>query len=410
MKIVLLIFSCLLSSSVLGETKWDLSKMDEAWEVAWKRFYHPKTHLFYDYISSYEKGKELSHLPTRNEVVHQYPNPCGYGTGMEDCAILAGTMLETLVDRYERTGEKELKKNMSLLLDGFKRLALIPAYPGFVARGVCVEDGKSIYYNSSRDQYTHCVHGLWKYYNSTVADDSGRRLARSILIAIADRMHKNVVPETNYDFLRADGKPCPLGICRMWNVAPHEAARLPMIYAAAWQMTRDSSYYRLYREYIKEAVEQSEQIGDSYSAYVYLQMMYSFELLSTLETDSGLQVRLQKLIQRVGELALNRSKQCLKEIQRLDKSELEMLGPDWRKVEEWQMQNGYNIPRWGKYRSVWHLIRESGESALVVFLAGNPESVSEEKEIFQQIMSIMDYSHMSSCGILFQLAAYWKIY
>lgn len=75
-------------------------------------------------------------------------------------------------------------------------------------------------------------------------------------------------------------------------------------------------YYDLYRSYINEAIDQSEKIGNNYSAYVYLQMMYSFELLSELETDSLLQKRLQKLIKRVGQLALERSLDCLKEIQK----------------------------------------------------------------------------------------------
>jgi hypothetical protein len=58
--------------------------MDQAWKVSWKRFYLPKTNLFYDYLSSYESGAELGHLPTADEVARQDPNECGYGTGMED--------------------------------------------------------------------------------------------------------------------------------------------------------------------------------------------------------------------------------------------------------------------------------------------------------------------------------------
>ncbi|MBC5645686.1 hypothetical protein H8S77_22675 [Parabacteroides sp. BX2] len=382
--------------------------MDVAWTVSWNRFYHSGTHLFYDYISSYEKGKELSHLPTQQEVSRQYPNPCGYGTGMEDCAILTGTMLGTLVDRYEQTGDEQMKNFASLLLEGLKRCSLIPGFSGFVARGVCTEDGKSFYYNSSRDQYTHCVHGVWKYYNSSLSNDSGRKIARSILTDIADRMHKNVIAENNFDFLQADGKPCPLGICRMWNVQPHEAARLPMFYAAAWNVTQKKEYYDLYRSYINEAIDQSEKIGNNYSAYVYLQMMYSFELLSELETDSLLQKRLQKLIKRVGQLALERSLDCLKEIQKIDKAELSMLGPDWRSVKEWHTQNGYKIPRWGKYRNIWHIIREAGESALVVFMTNDFMLANDEKEILQNVVSAMDYSHLSGCGVIFHVSAYWK--
>ena len=408
MRISSLFVFCLLSIVVKGEKKPDYSAIEEAWTASWERFYDTGTHLFYDYISSYEKGKELSHLPTRQEVNRQYPNPCGYGTGMEDCVILTGIMLETLVDIYGQTKEVGLKERASQLLDGLKRCSLIPGFTGFVARGICREDGKSFYYNSSRDQYTHCVHGLWKYYDSPLADEEEKQAVRFILIGIAERMYKNVVPENNYDFLRADGKQCPLGICRMWNVAPHEAARLPMFYAAAWHVTQNRKYYNLYRSYINEAVEQSERIGNNYSAYVYLQMMYSFELLLDLETESSLQLRLQKLIERVGELAFERSIYYLKEIRKMDKTKLTMLGPNWRFVKEWHTQNGYRIPLWGEYRNIWHVVREAGESALVVFMANDPILSNEEEKILRDIMSTMDYSHLSGCGIIFHVATYWK--
>ena len=82
MKRLLLAFFLCSAFTLHGNEKTDYSNIDVAWTVSWNRFYHSGTHLFYDYISSYEKGKELSHLPTQQEVSRQYPNPCGYGTGM----------------------------------------------------------------------------------------------------------------------------------------------------------------------------------------------------------------------------------------------------------------------------------------------------------------------------------------
>lgn len=45
----------------------------EGWETAWSLFYAPQTHLFYDYISSYETGKSLHHLPTLEEMSLNIP-------------------------------------------------------------------------------------------------------------------------------------------------------------------------------------------------------------------------------------------------------------------------------------------------------------------------------------------------
>ena len=63
-------------------------------------------------------------------------------------------------------------------------------------------------------------------------------------------MTRNVTPENDYDSLRADGTRDTRGISRMWNVKGHEAARLPMIYAAAWDATGKQEYFDLYRKYL----------------------------------------------------------------------------------------------------------------------------------------------------------------
>ena len=60
------------------------NQVDQAWEYVWKRLYLPSTNLIYDYITSYEEGHYLERLPTPEEIKQQQPNPCGWGTGMED--------------------------------------------------------------------------------------------------------------------------------------------------------------------------------------------------------------------------------------------------------------------------------------------------------------------------------------
>ncbi|WP_218280533.1 hypothetical protein [Verrucomicrobium spinosum] len=109
---------------------------EEAWTIAWQRFFSPKTELFYDYLSSYEPGKELAHLPTGEEVKRQYPNPCGYSTGMEDCMILGGAMLSVLSDRYDVTQESSLKAEARRVFNGIKACVTVHGKEGFVARGI----------------------------------------------------------------------------------------------------------------------------------------------------------------------------------------------------------------------------------------------------------------------------------
>lgn len=382
--------------------------MDQAWQVTWDRFFQKDVHTFMDYLSSYEPGKELAHLPTAEEVKRQYPNPCGYSTGMEDGMILGGAMLSLLCDRYAVTKEKDLRERAAEVFSGMRLSATVHGVRGFVARNVCPEDEKSTYINSSRDQYTHFVHGLWKYYHSPLASKSAKAEIRTILAAVADRMIEFVIPENDYDFCRADGTRCPLGICRMWNVQAHEAARLPMIYAAAWDVTRDERYRTQWRKYVADAVAQSANPVETKPAYALLQMQSSLELLYELEPDKELKEAILKTMKHVSSLGEKRLMSTMRNIAKKSPEEMRMLGPDWRHVEVWKDQKGYPNPQWGPYREIWHLTREAGESALIPLMMDHPSITEAHKQGLRDAILQTDYLHNSSCGIIYHLAAYWK--
>ncbi|OYW77244.1 MAG: hypothetical protein B7Z37_05230 [Verrucomicrobia bacterium 12-59-8] len=382
--------------------------MAQAWDVTWSRFYLPRVQTFGDYLSSYEKGKEQPHLPSADEVKRQYPNPCGYSTGMEDGAILGGAMLSVLCDRFAVTGEESLRAQAADVFAGLRRCATVHGVRGFVARNVCPEDAKSVYINSSRDQVTHFVHGMWQYYHSPLPDKATKQQIRVVLADVAERMITFVTPENDFDFCRADGQHCPLGICRMWNVQPHEAARLPMIYAAAWDVARDERYRTEWRRYAADAIAQSATPGENKPAYALLQMQCSLEVLHELEPDASLKSTIHTRMRHVRDLAAKRFTSILSQIAKKSPEDMQVLGPDWRDVPEWKNQKGYLNPLWGPYREIWHLTREAGESALV-FLMIDPASISKTQQNgLSELIWHFDYAHNSSCGIIYHLAAYWK--
>jgi hypothetical protein len=384
------------------------AQIDQAWEVTWSRFYLPQVQTFGDYLSSYEKGKEQEHLPTAEEVKRQYPNPCGYSTGMEDGAILGGAMLSILCDRFAVTGEEALREKAASVFAGLQRCATVHGVRGFVARNVCREDAKSVYINSSRDQVTHFAHGLRQYYRSPLADEATKQQIRVLLADVAERMIAFVTPENDFDFCRADGQRCPLGICRMWNVQAHEAARLPMIYAAAWDVTRDERYRKQWQRYAAEAIEQSANPDEHKPAYALLQMQCSLEVLHELEPDAALKAVIHTRMTHVRDLAAKRFSWVLGQLAKKSAEEMQMLGPDWRKVPVWKDQKGYLNPQWGPYREVWHLTREAGESSLVLLMI-DPDSISAaQQSALTELIRHFDYMHNSSCGVIYHLAAYWK--
>ena len=279
---------------------------------------------------------------------------------------------------------------------------------GFVARNVCPEDGTSVYINSSRDQVTHFVHGLWQYYHSPLPDEAVKQQVKVILAEVAERMLETVTPENDYDFLRADGQRCPLGICRMWNVQAHEAARLPMIYAAAWDVTKDERYRVQWRKYAAEAVAQSAQPVESKPAYALLQMQCSLEVLFALEPEAALKAEINKHMLHVRDLAAKRFTSVLAALEKKTPEEMRMLGPDWRTVPVWKDQKGYPNPQWGAFREIWHLTREAGESALILLMVDSPILTTEQKAALQELFGSFDYEHNASCGLVYHLATYWK--
>ncbi len=386
----------------------DARNIDKAWEVVWSRFYLPKVQTFGDYLSSYEKGKEQAHLPTAEEVRRQYPNPCGYSTGMEDGAILGGAMLSVLCDRFEVTKDESLREKAANVFAGLRRCVAVHGVKGFVARNVCPEDGRSTYINSSRDQVTHFVHGLWQYFHSALCDEVTKVQIRVILSDVAERMIKFVTPENDYDFCRADGTRCPLGICRMWKVQAHEAARLPMVYAAAWDVTKNERYRAEWRKYAAEAIAQSASPVENKPAYALLQMQCSLELLHAVEPDLDLKAQIHTHMLHVRDLAAKRFKSVLAQIAKKSPEEMKMLGPDWRTVPEWKNQKGYPNPQWGPFREIWHLTREAGESALILLMVDAPALTPERRTELQNLLGSFDYLHNASCGLVYHLAAYWK--
>jgi hypothetical protein len=371
--------------------------MERAWKVSFERFYHPKTKLFYDYITSYEKNKWLAHLPTREEISRQYPNEYGYGTGMEDCMISAGVMLDLIADRYAVTGDRKLKQIARDVFEGVYRTATVHGINGFLPRGLSPEDAESCYIASSRDQYTHAVHGLWVYHRSPLSEGPARKRIARVLTAIADRMKATVIAENNYNALMADGRQDPRGIQKMWEVKAHEAARLPMIYAAAWIVSGDEKYYHYYREYIADAVAQSFDIEDQTPTYSLLQMQSCFELLSSIEKDMTLKKQMDDIMGDVSRRAAQRAIRANQIAKTLD---LTLLPSDWR--------TGEGIRTGSVAREVWYNPRESGEAAVTQLIGGCGALDKVQREMLNTAILRIDYDRVATSGIFYLQGAYWK--
>ncbi len=348
--------------------------LDRAWERTRTVYYSPKTHLYY--VSPVDRV-----VPARvfeDGFLDPDKGKLGYGSGMGDCTIFGGVLLSMLADRYEVTTDKALATLAHDAFEGLKLCATVHGVPGFVARGVCIEDGKSICITSSRDQVTHFVHGLWRYYHCALCDEATKAEIRTLMEQVADRMIRNVTPDNDYDFLRADGSRDPRGICRMWNVRPHEAARLPMVYAAAWDICRKETYFRLYREVVEPAVDQSltlpslpqAEINAWMPTYTLLQMQTSLELLYELETDEELKAKIARAMEPVAQMGAKRA--------------IRINGGE------------------EKY------LCACGEAALAQLMAAEVVFPVRQVELLLKSITDSDVEKISACRTIHLLAAFWR--
>jgi len=244
----------------------------------------------------------VKYLSDKTHLYYHSKSKQGEGS-REDCAILTGIALACYVERYDR--------NMAVqAAEGLLKLATAHGIPGFVCRGL-EEDGVTFSPDTSRDKYTHFVHGLLRYYLSGLADEAMKNRIRGAFAAVADRMIRNVTEANQWNALNANGEIDKRGVLKMWNVQAHEAARLPAIYAAAWKTTGDEKYRKEYLKYADAAIEQSWKISDQRRKDVYHQPGYAFlQMNASLETmylcDPGRANRIQAVMKEVAQIAAQR--------------------------------------------------------------------------------------------------------
>ncbi|MDO4584133.1 MAG: metallophosphoesterase [Planctomycetia bacterium] len=270
---------------------------------SFQEYYSPLTHVWY--------ASPVSRQHTVEQIQELNPNPVGYGSALADCALCMGTVLVGYVQWYEATGDETIRPLAYDAYVGLRMLGSAHGVRGYVTRGLSAEDGKSTYITSSRDQYTHYVEGLWEYYRSPLCSEASRQEIRLLLSELADAAREQVVAENDYSFLRADGTKDPRGLHKMWHVYAHEAARLPMIYAAAWDVTGEAKYFDWYREFCEPSIVESLGLRDKplrevqawVPTYSFYQMQCSLSLMYQVEPDEAVKAKILEAMEYAKDFA-----------------------------------------------------------------------------------------------------------
>jgi len=376
--------------------------------------YCDKTNLFYDFRTSKEKDSHIVNLPLPEYISSQVPNPCGYGTGMEDSSLNGGIMLDSTVAAYEVTGDDKYREQAVKIYSGLRLCAEAHGYPGYIARSVSPIDKESVYLDSSRDQYTNWVFGAYRYYRSGFATAEHKASIAKAIVGIAQKHEREVTPENNYCLLRPDGKHGR--VLGMWgNIEPHEFLRMPMIYLAAFYVSDDIHWKEMYLKYRQEALERSFEIDCSklWHAYCSLQMQYSVRLLYELDEDEHYRAEYKRLMCKVADYYVQR---IVSECEDLvsGKSGVDLCASYgvWNKLQArfTGFIGGYayyNPTHPKEAADAFYALRDIGNSAQVIALAGNAE-----QRILDAVISVADAidteNHFTG-GPIDLYGAYWYL-
>ena len=383
-----------------------ISKMEQ---FVWDKLFYPGTNLIYDLRLTLEPDGLLADLPTPEEVSRNFPNPCSWKTGMENSMLNAGLMLDAVVLQYQKTGNPAMREQANKLFQGIKLCATVSGVEGFLARSVCPFDGKSYYFDSSRDQYTHIVYSLFHYLHSDLCED--KQGVKDILRSFAARAYRNISKDNNYDMLRADGKPG--FVSKMWgNLSGHEFLRLPMIYLAAHAVTGEDLWKNLYLELRDEAIERSYTLIDkSNRLFIYSQMQLSVRLL--YELDEEYREQYSKLMRFVVDTCAPRMVERA-ELIKAGNMHLDKPFVPWRTlpyVMSFELgELEFSIPDRDKFEDeeYWPFL-DVADIIIAMALCPDYEISAENRDVFYEIAAMMDMDHQYTEVPIRFVAAHWNL-
>ena len=397
-------------------------------DFIFNKLYYPKTKMIYDFLYTENMEDATDIFPTPDEIQHSVPNPCGWGTGMEDATLNLGTMLEATENRFKATGDIAMKKYFDMMCEGLITTGTVAPEKGFIARCVAPCDGKSIYIDSSRDQYTHWVFAGHVILNSELADDDQKETVKEVLVNIARKAERDVTEENGGYMLRLDGKKGRVSQMMGKELGPHELQRLPMIYAAAYEASKDNYWLAKYHKIRDELLIKAENnytaefcrnVAENFG-YVYgsYQAQYSLRLLYDIESDENYKKRYLKLMQTVAESS---EISIDKAYANIDLYNWEQpFYPHWRNISAayfgYGDGYGYYVPSmaYGESESLEKVrknLRNTGETFIIMCLCPEYKISDDLKEKFAEIIEKTNFNNIKSywpvviCGAFYALNA-----
>jgi hypothetical protein len=237
----------------------------------WRDYIDPQTFQAYTYLDA-KTRRPL--LPSYADVAANKPG--AWGTALENCALDGGAYLGALVDRYAVTGRPEHGEEARKIYQGLRLIAEAAARKGCIPRGV-MPDGRAHYPESSVDQYTMYVYGLWRYCRSPMATAREKEEISAIFGAMLTRLE-----EDHFVILTDAGGPTRFG--DLDSLKPSRAERLLAIVLAGANVTGDAHWREAYLRLREPRLKHCRGLGGQ--PWVLVQNQMAFFLLRHLEQDA----------------------------------------------------------------------------------------------------------------------------
>lgn len=397
-------------------------KMQDAFEQLYNELFCEETCMIYDSICSEDHEQRFDHLPFIEEIKANIPNPHGYATGMEDSMLNAGFAIELCIQRAlsEPETRNTCEEFARKLLKGMVNCITVHNQRGYVARSISPRNHHSCYMESSRDQFTLFVYGMWRYYHSSFANSGEKAIIETQLAALANFAESRMNDSCQYNLGRLDGFPAMH--LNMIKCKSHEALRLPMFFAAAYDVTRNDYFLKRYQYYYKQAIINSQKMHKRKTPWWHIelsQMQFSLQLCHAVDQDSKHRKCFEDLMTAVAEIA---EKQTLdSHFPRMTNYQGSWAPPaePWRESERFTMQlfddetalKGGKIYLKGEesyeFKEAFDRIRAPGNMITAMMLAPNYQPDSEFKNCFTKSVSTPEYKKHTSGGLVNILCAYY---
>lgn len=204
-----------------------------AHDALWERFFNAESNLLYDVPFTHP-----SQFATREEMLNDLPTWKGAGSGLEDCTLAGGWVLDGMVSAHRVSGEDEWAEKARRLFKGLCATGTMGPTKGLVARGFA--PGRTeVWRSTSADMVASFFYGMWRYAQSALCTGAERaRVAEMFTDAAA------LFESFDDDIPTYDLKPNLYG--DIGALEAGRACRILQVYKAAHALGGDARWHDAY--------------------------------------------------------------------------------------------------------------------------------------------------------------------